>query len=288
MSKITVLMFHHITPKITEHAVSPVTFKSQLIALKQAGYNFISINDLEAPHLNQTQKNTKNIAVTFDDGWLDNWIYAFPILKELNIPASLFIVSSWPKEGKIRNCIDTSYLEQINHEQAMQLVKAGQADQVIMRWQELENMQNSGLVSIHCHSHHHGDNWDDLNHDNQKIIQDILLSKQTIEAKLNIITKHFCWPRGRFTPDLFKQVKILGFDFQYSTIKGCNSLISCNNKIIRRLNVIEKPANELVKEVNLYQYPLMAGLLSTLHKISIIIRLKKSTSIGKIYKWIGI
>jgi len=53
-------------------------------------YNIISLNDY---YDKKFKLNTLNIALTFDDGYLNNFKYALPILEKYNIPASFYITS---------------------------------------------------------------------------------------------------------------------------------------------------------------------------------------------------
>lgn len=62
-------------------------FKKQVIWLKK-NCNIISIED----YFNNKIDSTKfNVAITFDDGYLNNYKYAFPILEENKIPATFYI-----------------------------------------------------------------------------------------------------------------------------------------------------------------------------------------------------
>jgi len=58
-------------------------------------YNVISLDDF---YKKKFKKNTLNIAITFDDGYLNNYKYAVPILKKLNVPASFYITTIHEKE----------------------------------------------------------------------------------------------------------------------------------------------------------------------------------------------
>ena len=69
--------------------VSESVFEKQIIFLTK-NFNVISINDV---HKNFNLK--KKIVVTFDDGYLDNYEIAFPILKKYNCPAIIYIATSF-------------------------------------------------------------------------------------------------------------------------------------------------------------------------------------------------
>ena len=55
-----------------------------------ANYNVISLDDY---YNKKFKKSTLNIALTFDDGYLNNYTYAIPILKKYNIPANFYITT---------------------------------------------------------------------------------------------------------------------------------------------------------------------------------------------------
>lgn len=87
--------FHMVCPKgdylapIDELLVSPEYFE-QFLREQQKRLDFISIN--EVPERMKQQKRGKPFGViTFDDGYEDNYTYAYPILKKLGIPFTLYI-----------------------------------------------------------------------------------------------------------------------------------------------------------------------------------------------------
>lgn len=74
--------------------VSPQKFKEHMKGLKDNGYTTLTISELEDYLVNNKPIPVKSILITFDDGYKDNYTNAFPILKELNMNATIFVVSS--------------------------------------------------------------------------------------------------------------------------------------------------------------------------------------------------
>lgn len=66
-------------------------FLEKFIAYIAKNYNVISLEDF---YQNKFKENTLNIALTFDDGYLNNFNYAAPILEKHNVPASFFVTTT--------------------------------------------------------------------------------------------------------------------------------------------------------------------------------------------------
>lgn len=87
-------MYHHIASlrsDVWDIAVSPENFEAQLAVLKKTG-NVISLDQMVARLQNNTLTHD-SIAITFDDGYLDNFTNAVPLLKKYDLPATFFITS---------------------------------------------------------------------------------------------------------------------------------------------------------------------------------------------------
>ena len=95
----------HGIPVINYHQVNPVEngpltvpakdFAAQMKYLHDNGYTTISPNDLHDFLVNKTPLPEKPILITFDDGYEDNYVYAYPVLKEYNMKATIFLVSDY-------------------------------------------------------------------------------------------------------------------------------------------------------------------------------------------------
>jgi peptidoglycan/xylan/chitin deacetylase (PgdA/CDA1 family) len=89
-----VLMYHRIAEPeadIWDIAVSAGQFEKHLQALKKAG-NVVPLQELADRHADGTLKKN-SIAITFDDGYSDNFRVAKPLLEKYQLPATFFITT---------------------------------------------------------------------------------------------------------------------------------------------------------------------------------------------------
>jgi len=123
-SQVAILMYHRVSPMRyawCPNGVNPYNFDKQMKYLSQ-NYEIISLNKL-AEHMRRRRKtelHRKCVAITFDDGYKDNYIYAYPILKKYNIPATIFLTTGYIGTGnllwwdKVRYLIHHTYLDKLS------------------------------------------------------------------------------------------------------------------------------------------------------------------------------
>lgn len=92
--KALILMYHRINTAVSDTwqlSVSPDHFQEQLSCLKD--YTIIALQQLIAA-IKENNIPENAIALTFDDGYLDNYLTAVPLLEQYQFPASFFITNS--------------------------------------------------------------------------------------------------------------------------------------------------------------------------------------------------
>ena len=89
-------MYHHVAPPTPglELYVTPETFEQQMEFLKVHDYRVLPLE--EAVRLAKAGQTSppKSVVITFDDGYLDNFNYAFPVLKKMGFPATIFMITN--------------------------------------------------------------------------------------------------------------------------------------------------------------------------------------------------
>lgn len=92
MAKVFVIYYHHIL-KNWGFDVYYKTFEREIKILKN-NYKIITLDDICEYILTGKKPEKNSVAITFDDGYLSNYVYAYPILKKHKVKATIFPVSS--------------------------------------------------------------------------------------------------------------------------------------------------------------------------------------------------
>ena len=74
--------------------VSPELFRRHIREFKKAGYTFIDVDDLRQCLAGKASLPEKALLISFDDGYADNYNYAYPILLDEKVSGTFFVVSS--------------------------------------------------------------------------------------------------------------------------------------------------------------------------------------------------
>lgn len=110
--KLPIVMYHFVLDddkRLGKFVVSPKQFESDMKYLKENGYNTVVFSDL----VNYTEKGTplpeKPIMITFDDGYYNNYQFAYPILKECNFKAVMSIIGIQSEKYSQNNEVSKYY-----------------------------------------------------------------------------------------------------------------------------------------------------------------------------------
>lgn len=188
---IPVLYYHSVLPdsEVTtrnEVTISPENLKTQLQLVKDLGYTTLTMSELNDYIINNKEIPKKSILITFDDGYADNYVHAFPILKELDMKATIFVISSG---------IDGGYY---------------------MSSDQLKDMVNYGIdIESHTVNHVH---LDTLPYEEQ--LKELKDSKATIEKVTNKEVLSIAFPFGDYNENTLKAVTDAGYSIAFTTNRG--------------------------------------------------------------------
>lgn len=288
---VPVLMYHHVTPAGGMICTTPDLFDDQMAGLARAGYTSLTAQAF-ADFLAGGDAPEKSVLITFDDGYLNNWVYAHPILKRHGMNAVLFAVTGWIGEGPCRPFLGadatistgvtvssgaTASTDVIastheastqlpfcpDHAQCKRTIAAGDADSVMARWSELAAMQTAGTFEVFSHTHTHT-RWDltcaKAREKRTRIDDELVRSRKLLKERLGVEGPHLCWPQGYFDADYLAAASAAGFTHLYTTDPWGQNRPFNDPGHIYRFAVRNKGADWLLKRLWLTAHPVLGPI----------------------------
>lgn len=184
---VPVLYYHSVRESAdNEVIITPKNLKTELQYIKDEGYTTLTMSELNDYLLHNSPIPKKSIVITFDDGYMDNYYNAFPILKALNMKATIFCITS--------NLDGSYYLSK----------------------EAMTEMLNYG-IDIESHTVNHL-KLNELSYDEQ--LRELQESKKTLEQITGREVCAIAYPFGHFNDDSIKAAEAAGYKLGFTTNRG--------------------------------------------------------------------
>jgi peptidoglycan/xylan/chitin deacetylase (PgdA/CDA1 family) len=192
--RVPILMYHYIRVNPDPNdatgfslSVTPSEFDAQMGYLAANGYHAVDVATVAQALRGKSGLPSKPIVITFDDGYIDFYTTALPILQKYGLRGESYVISTFIGGGRY------------------------------MDWDMIRAAHASGLVTIGSHTVTHA-YLSGLS--GQALHDEIFNSKQMIEAQIGAPVTDFCYPYGAYSAAAAAMVAQAGYADATTTATG--------------------------------------------------------------------
>jgi len=219
--RVIALMYHRVGVARNawerKYCISPETFAEHMRALAARRMHPVRIEDFVGWLQGRTPLPPGSFLLTFDDGFLGVYEHAYPLLREMGWPATVFLVSGligaqdeWSRD---ENPTGATY------------ALLGEA--------HIKEMRSNGMA-FHSHSRHHV-KLTEL--DDVRLREELEGSKRDLEQLMGEPISYLAYPYGQLNERVLAAAKAAGYEAAFSVQPGFNRPGEVDLLQVRRLDV---------------------------------------------------
>ncbi len=217
---VPIVMYHFVvqdTSRSADYMITPAQLEADLQYLQNHGYHTVLMTDLIRYVYDGVPLPEKPIVLTFDDGYYNNYLYAFPLLKKYQMKAVISIIGS----------------------QTDRYTQLGENYPAYSHctWDQLVEMTNSGLVEVQNHTYdlHSNANGrkgcakkkgEDSAAYRELLTNDVMKLQMEIKAHTGVTPNTFTYPFGSYSKETREIIRELGFQASLSCQSGVSKITS--------------------------------------------------------------
>ncbi len=216
-----ILGYHRVGEAQGDHVptVSSAAFERQLRCLAAWRYRVLSLDEVVEAVEQGGRAPTRRVAITFDDGYVEVYRIAWPLLRRFGFPATIFVT---PSEVGLPG---------------------------FATWDQVGEMARDG-VALGSHTLHH--TYLPLASEEQ-LVEEIVESKRVIEARTGAVVRYISYPVGGFTPLAIRVAREAGYAAGCTTNRA-TSRWRVERFALRRIKMTERDATPLVLRTKVSGY----------------------------------
>jgi peptidoglycan/xylan/chitin deacetylase (PgdA/CDA1 family) len=200
-----ILMYHMIRPSATREeerfACSPKRFAAHMKFIQTRGFNMLGLGDILRYLGTNRPLPPRTVVITLDDGFRDNYEHAFSILQRYNVPATIFLASS--------------FIDRTN----TWMEDCGYPRREMLTWYQVRDMAANG-IEFGGHTVSHSRLNELSENETRREIED---GKKQIEDQLGYPIQCFAYPYGLYNDRTPVIVHEAGYSLACSIHSGFNN-----------------------------------------------------------------
>ena len=216
-----ILMYHMVTnhkprARFNKLRVEPIEFEKQIKWLKENGWSFVFVSQLTQ------ESDVRRVALTFDDGYRDNYLVADQVLKKYAARATLYLTVD-------RHDVGWSSKKNESHEDSELQLEPKLMDD------EVAQMLDSGRWELGSHTLSHANLLDSTLSQKEAEIQG---SKSKLEELFRRTVTSFAYPFGYYDQQDVELARSTAYTFALTTEQGISTDFSGENALrLKRVKV---------------------------------------------------